>query len=609
MAYILHSPPYTVAEVTRGDPPNALLRRFPSLPHVGPSRVACASNLMSSSSGPLKQCERRGCASCASHHEPRPPSMRSSSGAVRTPGMVGIVKHGGRSTTPAANAPLRRTSTPVTPCASDKPLFHLFGSGGRHADVTTDAGLYKHAVDYTDLEEVLRCPLPPVPDCPAPCTLGKALSGRSGNCSVAAGATLSPPSSSSLPQPPLVFRCIASDPNSGVSVYSTPVEDCPMHLMRAYAVLPCSPGDVLQYMDSDIRPGWDSHIRRSTLLRELAPPEHAEVVGLQHHLSSAINTEGATVVQRSRTGLLAQSRGMPCLLEPASSRTTAATNSGYGSVAVSGPATAAASSPAAFQCRPGLRRVSIQCLETRSPVLFVHDRDFKVVVAEEVRPDGTAYMKAFSTPPSSHMPLGRHQSRYVRAVVLLSGMVARPLDAARVEEVLPPVLLRYHQAALQKRSMQVDGEKKAMPSAANIVSADAAARVASVAVPRQYCVMECVGLVHPMGWLPAVLTNIVASAQLKALCQLQLFVTQHPMPTLRPRCAVCAATGQPRQSPSPSSRRGVSHGEKSQEGGTAQRAREVAPDPSSAASQTAQCAASRASSWWLRQVHDFVAHL
>ncbi|KAG5478284.1 hypothetical protein CUR178_04999 [Leishmania enriettii] len=606
MAYILHSPSCTVAEDTRDDPPNALLRRFPSLAHIEPSRVACASNLMSSSiSGALKQCERRGCASCASHREPRLPSMRSSSGAVRIPGMVGIVEHGGRSATPAASTPLRRTSTPVTPCASNKPFFHLLGRGGRHADVTTDAGLYKHAVDYTDLEEVLRCPLPPVPDCPAPCTLGKALSGRSGSCSVAAGATLSPASSSSSPQPPLVFRCIASDPNSGVSVYSTPVEDCPMHLMRAYAVLPCAPGDVLQYMDRDIRPGWDSHIRRSTLLRELAPPEHAEVAGLQHHLSSTINTAGATVIQRSRPGLSAHSRGTPCLLEPTSPRTTETTNGGYDSGAVSGPTTAGASSPAAFQCRPGQRRVSIQCLETRSPVLFVQDRDFEVVVAEEVRPDGTAYMKAFSTPPSSHMPLGRHQSRYVRAVVLLSGMVARPLDAARVEEVLPPVLLRYHQTALQKRSMQVYGEKKAIPSAADIVAADAA----SVAVPCQYCVMECVGLVHPMGWLPAVLTNIVASAQLKALRQLQFIVTQHPVPTLRRRCAVCAASGQPRQSPSPSSRRGGSHGEKSREGGTAQRAREVAPDPSGAASHTAPCAASRASSWWRRQMHGFVAHL
>ncbi|CAJ1989229.1 hypothetical protein conserved [Leishmania donovani] len=616
MSYLLHSSSYAAPTAAAerdgpardaGDGPlNVLLRRVHSLLHREPSRVARATNIMGDgSSGSFKRIERHSGASSASRRDVLLSLTHSGARVARAPEVPGLIEHGGGFAIPAAKKSPRPAPTPVAPpTTNESPLQRP--RSARPVDAATDASLYERAADYTDLEEILRCPLPPVPGCPTPCAFGRHSVNLSSDGSVTAAATLSPPPApSSAPQPPLVFRCIAADSDTGISVYSTPVEDCPMHLMRAYAVLPCSPGDVLQYMDNDIRPRWDSHLRRSALLRELTPPEQTKAVERQYRLSTSIGTAGAAVSQRSPTSLSAQSRGALRQRASSSSRTTDAIHGDCGSALVSGPATAADSSPTAFKYLPGQRRVAIHYLETRSPVPFVQDRDFEIVVAEEVRSDDTAYVKAFSTPLGYHMPLGPHQSRYVRAVVLLSGMVARPLDAARVEEVLPPVLLRHHQAATQHGGIEVAGIATKKPSTSTTVSGDAAARAANVAVPHRYCVVEYVGLVHPMGLLPAVLVNMIISAQLNAMRKMQAFITQHPMSTLRPRSATHAATDEATdqplqelltslQSPSPSPRK-RSHMGKSQERG--------------AGAETAPLAGSCASSWWRRQMHRFASNL
>ncbi|CAG9574621.1 conserved hypothetical protein [Leishmania major strain Friedlin] len=632
MSYLLHSSSYAAATAAAerdgpargagGGPLNVVLSRVRSLLHGEPSRVARATSIIDDgSSGSLKRAERHSGASSASRREVLLPLTHDSARVARVPEVSGFIEHGGGFAIPAAKASPRTAPTPVAPPTTNESPVHRPPSA-RPVDAARDASLYERAVDYTDLEEILRCPLPPVPGCPTPCAFGRHSAGLSSDGSVTAAATLSPPPApSSARQPPLVFRCIAADSDTGISVYSTPAEDCPMHLMRAYAVLPCSPGDVLQYMDNDIRPRWDSHLRRSALLRELTPPEQTKAVERQYRLSTSIGTAGAAVSQRSPTSLSAQSQGALRQRASSSPRTTGAIHGGCGSAVVSGPATAAASSPTAFQYLPGQRRVAIHYLETRSPVPFVQDRDFEIVVAEEVRPDDTAYVKAFSTPLGYHMPLGPHQSRYVRAVVVLSGMVARPLDAARVEEVLPPVLLRHHRAAAQHGNIQVAGIATKKPSASATVCGDAAARAACVAAPHRYCVVEYVGLVHPMGLLPAVLVNMIISAQLNAMRKMQAFIMQHPMSTLRPRSATHAATGEATgqplqellvslQSLSPSPRKSSRMG-KSQESDAAGRTREVKPEATgaSAASVSAPLAASPAPVWWRRQMHRFASNL
>ncbi|GET88995.1 hypothetical protein, conserved [Leishmania tarentolae] len=630
MSYLLHSSSYTAAMAAAerdspardpvDGPVNVVVRKVRSLLHGEPSQVAHTTSTMGDgSSGSSKRTERRRSASSASRHEVPPSSTQDHARAARAPEMPGLIEHRGGFAGSAGDASPRPAPTPVAPPATNQAHAHSPQSA-RPVDAATDASLYTRAVDYTDLEEILRCPLPSVPDCPTPCAFGRHSVRLNGDESVTAASTLSaPPQSSSALQPPLTFRCIAADSDTGISVFSTPVEDCPMHLMRAYAVLPCSPREVLQYMGNDIRPRWDSYLRRSALLRELTPPEQTKAVERQYPLSSSIGTAGTAVVQRSPTSLSAQSRG--ALHQPASSSpcTTDGTGGCGGRTAALGPAIAAHSSSAAFEYLPGQRRVAIHYLETRSPVPFVQDRDFEIVVAEEVRSDDTAYMKAFSTPLGYHMPLGPRQTRYVRAVVLLSGMVARPLDAATVEEVLPPVLLRHRQAAAQQISKELAGIAKKNPSASTTVPGDTASCAAGAAALRQYCVVEYVGLVHPMGLLPGVLVNMIISAQLNAMRKMQAFIALHPMSTLRPRSVAHAAMGDTTDHPlqellaslqsplsSPRKSRCV---ERSQESGAVQRAAKVNPEPSSVPSSPALLAASRASSWWQRQMHRLASNL
>ncbi|KPA79226.1 hypothetical protein ABB37_05709 [Leptomonas pyrrhocoris] len=392
--------------------------------------------------------------------------------------------------------------------------------------VTSDAELYRRAVDFADVAEVLRCPLPPVEGCP---TLG-AYGGNlvKGDVPTGEHSSAASPAGTPPPPPPLAFRCIGADPDTGITIYSTPVEDCPMHLMRAYAILPCAPRDVLQYMDNDVRPQWDTYIRRSALLRELPPPEVAAEAKRTYGLSSSIGTAEAGVGRRSPTSLSARAQPPPYPSDPHPSATamTALPTHSHG-----------------FSYQPGQRRVAIHYLETRSPVPFVQDRDFELVVAEEVLPDGTAYSKALSTPFGYHMPLDPQQSRYVRGVVLLSGLVARPLDAAVVDQVLPP-MLRRHRASFAQQTRITGRDSKAAqrkPLPAQRRPPAPSSPSQSPPPPSEYCVLEYVGLVHPMGMLPAVLVNVVISAQLNAMRKMQAFIARHPMSTLRPRGSAAAA--------------------------------------------------------------------
>ncbi|KPI89211.1 hypothetical protein ABL78_1704 [Leptomonas seymouri] len=389
-------------------------------------------------------------------------------------------------------------------------------AGSAHVVAASDAELHRRAVDFSDVEEVLRCPLPPVKGCPTPCTYGESL--------MKGGIPLSPASACSQagasPASPLTFRCIGADADTGITIYSAPVENCPMHLMRAYAVLPCAPRDVLRYMHNDVRPLWDSYIRRNAMLRELPPPEVAAEAAKAYPLSSSIGAAVTGVGRQSPTSLSARTKPL---------RTASASTS-----------TAATSPPAAsdkFDYRPGQRRVAIHYLETRSPVPFVQDRDFELVVAEEVRPDGVACSKAFSTPFGYDMPLDPEQSRYVRAVVLLSGFVARPLDAAVVDQVLPP-MLRRHRALLAKQPSPKRNLKTAQGT-----HLEAQPPSLPQLLP-EYCVLEYIGLVHPMGMLPAVLVNIVISAQLNAMRKMQSFIARNPILTLWPRVSGSSSSSQ-----------------------------------------------------------------
>ncbi|EKF39523.1 hypothetical protein MOQ_000242 [Trypanosoma cruzi marinkellei] len=245
-----------------------------------------------------------------------------------------------------------------------------------------DEGLYREAVNFSDVEQLLLADAP------------------------ATG-----------------FKLIAQDEECGISLHSRPVEDCPMHLMRAEVELPCRPAEVLAYLNVSTRRRWDDYIAELRSVRILPRPD----------------------------GLLGDSNVVDV------------------------------DSVAELQLQPGQRRVALYYMAIHTPILLVQNRDFEMVVAEEVRRDGTVWVKAFSTPFGYVEPLDPRQSKYVRGLMLFSGILARP----------------------------VINDKGKMESHVSYVA-----------------------LVHPMGLVPSVLVNVVLGAQLNALKRLQRFILQHPLCTL-----------------------------------------------------------------------------
>ncbi|KAH9597256.1 START domain [Trypanosoma melophagium] len=250
-----------------------------------------------------------------------------------------------------------------------------------------DDDLYRKAVDFTDVERILL-----------------ATAEESG------------------------FRCITQDTTCDITLYSRPVENCPVHLMRAEAFLPCPPTQVLAYLDVPTRREWDDHIAELRSLRTLQRPRS---------LVKESNSDMKDVVGETEHRLRV--------------------------------------------LQPGQRRVALHYMAIRSPIPLVQNRDFELVVSEEVRRDGTAWVKAFSTPLGYIEPLDPKQSKYVRGLMLFSGVLAKPM-------------------------INAEGQEK--------------------------CRLSYVALVHPMGLIPSVLVNMVLGAQLSALRKLQKFISLHPLPTL-----------------------------------------------------------------------------
>lgn len=359
--------------------------------------------------------------------------------------------------------------------------------------------MHRRAVDYADVEEVLRCPLPGI-------SSGPFYTHQFPHSSKGAA------TSAAVTEPNLIFRCIAADASTGIQIFSAPVPDCPMHLMRAHAIMPCLPSSLLQYMDNDIRPMWDNHIRRSALLEELhasTSPPMGDLHNSSRSLALGVRVRGTKHSPSSLSTIrFTNSTASPSLPSPSSPSLPFA----FSTASPLPHAAPPAEVDLPFQYLPGQRRVAIHYLETKSPVPFIQDRDFELVVSEEVREDGSAYMKAFSTPLGYSMPLDPRQSRYVRGVVLLSGVVARPFvvsDSAGAA-LLPPSLQGLYRSG---------------------------------GGPLQCCTLEYIGLVHPMGMIPAVFVNVVISAQLTLMQKLQAFIATHPMERLR--CSSSAALSTP----------------------------------------------------------------
>ena len=74
------------------------------------------------------------------------------------------------------------------------------------------------------------------------------------------------------------FKQAAVDKQRNISMFTKPVAESPIHMMKARAVMPCGPKDLLGYLELDRRQMWDDHFIRGHVLNESttgAPAEDA----------------------------------------------------------------------------------------------------------------------------------------------------------------------------------------------------------------------------------------------------------------------------------------------------------------------------------------------
>lgn len=397
-----------------------------------------------------------------------------------------------------------------------------------------DADLYAYATDFSDLEHILAAPLP------SEHAMALRAAERRKGASPAFAASSPPPPPPSLSasdgSDTIVFRRIAEDARTGIEVFSSPVEGCPIHLMRATGIIPCRASELLLYMENDVRPEWDGYVKLSRHVRPLsAPPSDAAAAAARSTLSTSLAVHYDDHKPPRPTSLRVTSQDV--ISVPASSSSHPPPPSSTGAATLSRGRTGGeeekeeddgSTKLASFTYQPGQRRVALHHLGIRSPVPFVQDRDFELVVAEEIRPDGVAYMKAFSTPMGYVVPLDPAQTRYVRAALYLSGVIAHPLDlhgrtVAERNAILPQSLRGGTAASASSPVALGGGEGGAARS-----KKGRQAVLGGPGAPREYCVIDYFGLVHPMGLVPPMLVNMIISAQITTLKKLQQYVLENP---------------------------------------------------------------------------------
>jgi hypothetical protein len=247
------------------------------------------------------------------------------------------------------------------------------------------------------------------------------------------------------------FRLASSDDPHQIRMYTKVVPESPIQLMKASTVMPCSPTHFLRYLDMDVRSLWDEHFVEGVVVQELTIEP------------TASHSHGVAP-------------------PPPSFHTTPTAATAVDGVCSGGG-----------RCSGGVK-VQLKHIGFLSPIPFLQNRDFELVIAEHVCPQtGVAVLKAFSPPAESVVPF--RKSEYVRGIVGISGFVAEPL--------------RYREPRLNHS--EVDG-----------------------------CRVTYVALVHPMGLIPPFLVNQVVGKQTAAMHQLQDFIAANPLKTLQQRGVIGA---------------------------------------------------------------------
>lgn len=288
----------------------------------------------------------------------------------------------------------------------------------------------------------------------------------------------------------------------------------PIHMFRAALILPCTPREVLLYMDSLHRVRWDNNIDASVLIKELRDP------GSAGSSSSNNNGTGGNLKQRVK------------------SLSDALRNNQYTNPSSSSNNNSSDHSTGAFKFQVGQRRVGCHHLTVQSHIPLVQPRDFELLVSEEVIPlDDTGristggsstpaaaptanhigIMKSFSLPMGSLRPLDPQQEKYVRAVLFISGVLARPIVLTKDGRVTGEAedSMIVHLDPEQLPPYLKDQRKR---------QSSAGATAGGSKDDTHYCLVEYFGLAHPMGLIPSFAANMLVTAQIDTLRRLQVFV-------------------------------------------------------------------------------------
>jgi hypothetical protein len=292
------------------------------------------------------------------------------------------------------------------------------------------------------------------------------------------------------------FKLVSHDEGRGIRMFTRPVKSSPIQLMKASALMPCPPKDLLRYLDMDIRAMWDEHFIEGTVVRELRRKNDVAMSTLPLLAERISSRQVKTVAKERENGasgsrpLIANERRTAAAkLVAKSAPTQPRTPAPALLVAGAAPSqTATVAQSSALRALPAKTdgteaKIQLKHIAFLSPIPLIMDRDFELVVAEQVLPSGTAVLKAFSTPRGYIKP---PVPGYVRGVVSISGFVAEPL--------------RYVDPTLRR---EVNGSR-----------------------------VTYIALVHPMGLIPPFLVNVVVGKQTSALSQLQEFIARNPLSEL-----------------------------------------------------------------------------
>lgn len=251
------------------------------------------------------------------------------------------------------------------------------------------------------------------------------------------------------------FQCVHEDPVHRIQMFTKLLDVSPIQMMKATAVMPCTPAQFLRYLDLDVRRLWDAVFIEGTIVGEL-PKVQSPSTSASASTSSAGPQPAAGATSTSVTGAAAPS-------PPSTGQSSSSSSSSSSGVRS--------------------RKIQLKHIAFRSPIPILLNRDFELVVCEQVHHDGSAILKAISPPRiGTFLPQRRE---YVRGVVNTSGFVAEPF------------------VYKDEKGNTVQGS-----------------RICYIA------------LVHPMGLVPTFFVNAVIGKQTNGLLQLLRFMQQHPLDQL-----------------------------------------------------------------------------